>query len=158
MNRLDCKSQQYAWGKRGSESVVAQLLLAAAGAGKAADFAINEDQPYAEFWMGTHPNCPAHLAKGQHHETDAPLLSAWLGQHPEALGSVVEQRWPSADGEAKGDGGRQLPFLFKVLSINQALSIQAHPDRSLGRVLRDTKPQHYPDDNHKPVRTPLPSL
>jgi mannose-6-phosphate isomerase len=153
MIRLDCKSQQYAWGKKGSESVVAQLLRAASRAddGNGGNPSIiKEDQPYAEFWMGTHPNCPSHLAKlGQADEAQS-TLATWLQLHPEALGSVVQQRWPVEESKGKKDEGRQLPFLFKVLSISQALSIQAHPDRSLGRILRDTKPQHYPDDNHKP--------
>lgn len=162
MIRLDCKSQQYAWGKKGSESVVAQLLRAATraedGNGGNPSSIIKEDQPYAEFWMGTHPNCPSHLAElGQADEAHRSTLATWLQLHPEALGSVVQQRWPAEEskGEKKDEGGRQLPFLFKVLSISQALSIQAHPDRSLGRILRDTKPQHYPDDNHKPVRSAL---
>lgn len=43
-----------------------------------------------------------------------------------------------------------LPFLFKVLSINQALSIQAHPNKSLARILHQKDPKNYPDSNHKP--------
>ena len=43
-----------------------------------------------------------------------------------------------------------MPFLFKVLSINQALSIQAHPNKSLARQLHQKDPKNYPDANHKP--------
>merc|ERR1719191_2603139 len=43
-----------------------------------------------------------------------------------------------------------LPFLFKVLSVRTALSIQAHPDKSLARVLHNRQPDMYKDDNHKP--------
>jgi mannose-6-phosphate isomerase len=149
MIRLHCTSQQYAWGKRGKDSVVAQLLTAARRVEGGDGDEIKEDQPYAEFWMGTHPNCPSRLATEAGQQKNE-ALATWLGEHPEALGSLVQHRWPEAETERKKDE-RQLPFLFKVLSIDQALSIQAHPDRSLARKLRDTKPQHYPDDNHKPV-------
>jgi mannose-6-phosphate isomerase len=44
----------------------------------------------------------------------------------------------------------QLPFLFKVLSVNQSLSIQAHPDKALAKELHTRDPKNYPDDNHKP--------
>jgi mannose-6-phosphate isomerase len=43
-----------------------------------------------------------------------------------------------------------LPFLFKVLSINQALSIQAHPNKQLALQLHSRDPKNYPDSNHKP--------
>ena len=46
--------------------------------------------------------------------------------------------------------GNGLPFLFKVLSINKALSIQAHPNKSLAERLHARDPKNYPDDNHKP--------
>ena len=44
----------------------------------------------------------------------------------------------------------QLPFLSKVLSVETALSIQAHPDKKLAEELYRTKPELYKDDNHKP--------
>lgn len=49
------------------------------------------------------------------------LLSEWLRDHKEAVGGniVVEG----------GDKPVQLPFLFKVLSVNKALSIQSHPTK-----------------------------
>lgn len=43
-----------------------------------------------------------------------------------------------------------IPFLSKVLSVDTALSIQAHPDKKLAEVLHRTKPDMYKDDNHKP--------
>lgn len=46
--------------------------------------------------------------------------------------------------------GPKLPFLFKVLSINKALSIQAHPNKTLAAQLHAQNPTNYPDDNHKP--------
>ena len=44
----------------------------------------------------------------------------------------------------------KLPFLFKVLSISKALSIQAHPNKKLAEQLHAKDPKNYPDDNHKP--------
>merc|ERR1719222_427226 len=44
----------------------------------------------------------------------------------------------------------KLPFLLKVLSIQKALSIQAHPDRALAARLHRERPDVYKDPNHKP--------
>jgi mannose-6-phosphate isomerase len=43
-----------------------------------------------------------------------------------------------------------LPYLLKVLSAGEALSIQAHPDKIQAQGLHQLDPEHYPDDNHKP--------
>jgi mannose-6-phosphate isomerase len=44
----------------------------------------------------------------------------------------------------------KLPFLYKVLSVNKPLSIQAHPTKDVAIKLHAADPTHYPDDNHKP--------
>ena len=41
-------------------------------------------------------------------------------------------------------------FVFKVLSVAKALSIQAHPDKELAKTLHKLHPDLYKDDNHKP--------
>ena len=64
--------------------------------------------------MGTHPKAPS-----IHKERNIPL-SDWLKTYPEFLGEKIRERFP-------GEG--ELPFLFKVLSVGQSLSIQAHPDK-----------------------------
>lgn len=46
--------------------------------------------------------------------------------------------------------GRELPFLFKVLSCGKTLSIQAHPDKHLAERLHLDNPEAYGDSNHKP--------
>lgn len=46
--------------------------------------------------------------------------------------------------------GDDLPFLFKVLSVQTALSIQAHPDKALAARLHASAPHIYKDANHKP--------
>lgn len=71
-------------------------------------------------------------------------LGEWLCKNPEAHAERVIS-------EFGGNGG--LPFLLKVLSVNKALSIQAHPDKDLAEKLHDSDPKHYPDPNHKPEMT-----
>ena len=36
-----------------------------------------------------------------------------------------------------------LPYLFKILSVRTALSIQAHPDKALARKLHGARPDLY---------------
>ena len=43
-----------------------------------------------------------------------------------------------------------MAFLFKLLAVDKALSIQAHPHKSLAEQLHATHPDIYKDDNHKP--------
>jgi mannose-6-phosphate isomerase len=43
-----------------------------------------------------------------------------------------------------------LPYLFKVLSVNTALSIQAHPDKKLAAALHAARSDLCKDSNHKP--------
>lgn len=63
------------------------------------------------------------------------------------------QAHPKALGLAPYNASSALPYLFKVLSVAKALSVQAHPDRALAAKLHATAPQHYKDDNHKPEMT-----
>ena len=46
--------------------------------------------------------------------------------------------------------GNGLAFLFKVLSVRTALSIQAHPDRETAQRLHAAQPSIYKDQNPKP--------
>lgn len=104
MWKLSCAIQQYSWGRDGRDSAVAKFKK-----GSDADTAINEDQSYAELWMGTHPSGPSKISK-----TGEPLKH-WLESNKHAIGHV-----PDGYDASSGD----LPFLFKVLSIKTALSIQ----------------------------------
>lgn len=104
--------------------------------------------------MGTHPSLPSKDV-----ETQRTLLD--LVQDNQALISTeVSERY-----------GGKLPFLFKVLSIQKALSIQAHPNKKLAEQLHAKDSRNYPgkltftntfcsiskqrplDDNHKPEMT-----
>uniref|UniRef100_A0A8C4NKL1 Mannose-6-phosphate isomerase n=1 Tax=Eptatretus burgeri TaxID=7764 RepID=A0A8C4NKL1_EPTBU len=128
---LRCVVQQYAWGKIGEASEVAQLL---ASSGDFGDIA--HDQPYAELWMGTHPKGEAEIADDHIRPSK---LSHWILDNAQCLGECVHARF-----------GAKLPFLFKVLSVNQSLSIQAHPNKANAEYLHAHHPEHYPDANHKP--------
>lgn len=140
MHRLDCGVQRYGWGKRGLDSKVAVFK-------KAQDDKFNiedNNQPYAELWMGTHSNCPSTIILPDQSQS----LKDYISKNPAGiLGKDVCTRfYDNTESLKPGD----LPFLFKVLSIGQALSIQAHPDKKLARELHSRDPANYPDANHKP--------
>ncbi|XP_037109558.1 mannose-6-phosphate isomerase [Syngnathus acus] len=128
---LTCAVQNYAWGKVGLDSEVAKLVL---GGDPLA--VIEDGKPYAELWMGAHPKGDAQIKDNRIAQT---TLGQWIAHFPACLGSKVKDTFQG-----------QLPFLFKVLSVNTALSIQAHPNRELAARLHAQFPEHYPDNNHKP--------
>ncbi|XP_043694829.1 mannose-6-phosphate isomerase 1-like isoform X1 [Telopea speciosissima] len=136
--RLGCFVQNYDWGRIGEDSKVASLFSLNSG------LEIEPSKPYAEIWMGTHPSGPSFVVENG--ELDggssgfvSKTLKSWISENPSVLGDKVVKKW-----------GNNLPFLFKVLSVAKALSIQAHPDKELARVLNKSKPKLYRDDNHKP--------
>ncbi|QDZ18900.1 mannose-6-phosphate isomerase [Chloropicon primus] len=131
MFKINCAVQNYAWGRLGSDSEVAKLF-ASGNAGAE----VEEDKPYAELWMGTHPSGPSVVAS-----TNSTLKS-WIEVNEASLGKVLLIKY-----------GKDLPFLFKVLSVRTALSIQAHPHKSLAEELHADRPHVYKDDNHKPEMT-----
>ena len=104
---LQCKFQNYDWGKLGLASTVADLLSSAKP-----DIKIDAEKPYAELWMGTHPNGPSLIIER------GILLSEYLKDNHDAIGPDVKRKF-----------GITVPFLLKVLSIRKALSIQAHPTK-----------------------------
>ena len=147
LRRLVCQPQNYAWGRLGLQSKVAQMM-------EAAGLEVDPALPYAEYWFGTHAAAPSSVVVSEDegpssedgHSENPPssslaLLSQWLVDTPSALGRL-----------AQGDAARtgQLPFLLKVLSVAKALSIQAHPDKALAERLNAARPDVYKDDNHKP--------
>ncbi|KAI0429468.1 mannose-6-phosphate isomerase [Xylaria sp. FL1042] len=127
--RLQCGVNSYDWGKIGSDSAAAKF----AAATPSDTLTIESDKPYAELWMGTHPSNPSKDVESGQNLLNLVESNAML------LGPSVKARY-----------GPKLPFLFKVLSINKALSIQAHPNKKLAEQLHANDPRNYPDDNHKP--------
>ena len=94
--------------------------------------------PEAELWMGAHPACPSGVVG------DAGGASN--------LRQLIER-------EPQLAGGR-LPYLFKVLSAQQSLSLQCHPnavqaERGFARenelgIALDAPGRNYKDPRHKP--------
>ncbi len=122
--------QHYSWG---GSHFIPELLGTA-----------NEEQkPFAEYWVGAHPNAPAIVE-----EENIPLHT-FISDHPQkTLGAAVAQKFGS------------LPYLFKILDVKQMLSIQVHPSKSVAEVEYEkenakgiplTAPnRNYKDKNHKP--------
>lgn len=95
----------------------------------------------AELWMGAHPSFPS-IAEGVR------------------LDTRIAADVAAMTGAAAFASGATLPFLFKVLSAGEPLSIQAHPSRATARegyarenasgIPLDSPLRTYRDDNHKP--------
>lgn len=90
-----------------------------------------------QLWMGTHKKGPSIITSPQQYSGKP--LSEWITENQWALGEEVAKQFNG-----------QLPFLFKVLSINKSLSIQAHPTKEHAVELHALAPDKYPDPNHKP--------
>ncbi|WP_323972989.1 mannose-6-phosphate isomerase, class I [Aeromonas hydrophila] len=102
-------------------------------------------KPQAELWMGAHPNgCSEVVLAGQ-----AQKLSTLIENAPAAvLGEATQARFGS------------LPFLFKVLCAEKALSIQVHPSKAQAEagfakeeaagISPTAANRNYKDPNHKP--------
>jgi mannose-6-phosphate isomerase len=97
MWQLKSPVRHYPWG---SHTVIPELLGLPTPA----------EEPYAELWMGAHPDAPSVLADGTG-------LDAAIAANPDRLlGPAVRARF-----------GARLPFLMKVLAADRPLSLQAHP-------------------------------
>lgn len=124
--RLYNSIQHYSWGSRGADAFIPRLL----------GIQSEPEKAYAELWIGTHPNAPSQVIQGNEYISLATLIA----RDPNGiLGTGVAERF-----------NHQLPFLLKVLSAAEPLSIQAHPDRAQAQRLHARDPKHYPDANHKP--------
>lgn len=86
---------------------------------------VDESKPYAELWMGVHSNGPCSVMSENG-----------------VLIPIKEYLLKNSLGE--------IQFLFKVLSVRKALSIQSHPDAVLARELHAKFPDIYKDPNPKP--------
>jgi len=135
--------QHYAWGKPWDSSLVAamaatQQVRSDRRAARAPP--LDRGLRFAELWMGTHPNghSSVRLPWADDDDMDEIFLKDLIDSDPEF--------WLGEGAEVEDD----LPYLFKVLSVRQALSIQAHPNKKLAEELHCRLPAHYPDGNHKP--------
>ncbi len=134
ITHLENTIQEYAWGSR---TFIAELL------GQPAP----SPAPWAELWMGAHPKAPSHLLTPDGGRIS---LQAAIEADPEALlGAACARRF-----------NNQLPFLFKVLSAAEPLSIQAHPNQAQAQqgfahenaaaIPLDSARRNYRDASHKP--------
>jgi len=130
MWQLTSPVRHYPWGSR---TVIPDLLGLPSPAG----------QPYAELWMGAHPDAPSMLADGTG-------LDAAIKANPDRLlGPKVRERF-----------GNRLPFLMKVLAADTPLSLQAHPTTAQAEagfaaeeaagVPHDDPTRTFKDPFHKP--------
>lgn len=130
---LCCGVQYYAWGDC---DFIPALL----------DIANLDRKPFAELWIGAHPDLSAQAVVGH---AKVPL-DRLLAAIPEVL----------LGPEAVFRYGGQLPFLMKILAAAQPLSIQVHPDKQQAEAgfLREDRlgiplslaQRNYRDCNHKP--------
>ncbi len=124
--------QNYAWG---SPSSFTQLFGTANASG----------EPQAEIWMGAHPNGCSLVDTG----TKQTKLSNLIGQN---LNLFLSDKIARRFGE--------LPYLFKVLAAEKALSIQVHPNKHQAEfgfkreeqqgIPLSASQRNYKDANHKP--------
>ncbi|MDR3162191.1 MAG: mannose-6-phosphate isomerase, class I [Spirochaetaceae bacterium] len=102
-------------------------------------------EPWAELWMGVHPQGPSELVC----EGERIPLSALIRRDP---------AYYLGDEPLRAFGA--LPFLFKLLAAEKPLSIQAHPNAEQARegwerenrrgLAPDAPERNYRDPNHKP--------
>ncbi|MDW6002148.1 mannose-6-phosphate isomerase, class I [Vibrio mangrovi] len=104
-----------------------------------------EHQPQAEIWMGAHPGGCSQIISGNQQHSLAGFIQSHLSL---CLSEQIRQAYGA------------LPFLFKVLAAEKALSIQVHPckqDAEIGfaqenqqQIPLDAPQRNYKDPNHKP--------
>ena len=124
--KLFNKIQHYDWGTKNKNAFIPKFL----------NIEIQKDVPYAELWIGAHPRASSEI------EIDGKkiALNEIIRRHNlECLGKYVSKKF-----------GGNFPFLLKVLSAANALSIQTHPNKLQAEKLHKLDPLNYPDDNHKP--------
>ncbi|MGA9292968.1 MAG: mannose-6-phosphate isomerase, class I [Ignavibacteriaceae bacterium] len=124
--KLYNKIQHYAWGTKNENAFIPKFL----------NVDIQKDVPYAELWIGTHPKASSEIEiDGKKIALDEIIRNYKI----ECLGEYVSKKF-----------GGNFPFLLKVLSAANALSIQTHPNKFQAEKLHKLDPRNYPDDNHKP--------
>lgn len=121
------------------------------------------DNPIRGYAWGSH-TVLAELT-GRPAPTADPEAELWIGAHPTAPSAVADDRTlldllNAAPEENLGPYGDRLPFLLKVLAVEQPLSLQVHPDaeqakRGFAReeaagVPRGDRSRSYHDDQPKP--------
>ncbi|MCL2880096.1 MAG: mannose-6-phosphate isomerase, class I, partial [Treponema sp.] len=104
-----------------------------------------ENLPWAELWMGAHPDAPSTVRLKKR---DLSLLKLIKKNRAYYLGKPAAKKYHT------------LPFLFKILAADTPLSIQVHPNLLQAQegfklenkkgIPRDDPVRNYKDTNHKP--------
>jgi mannose-6-phosphate isomerase len=149
--QLSGTCNNYPWGKKGKQSLAAQLCAKTPGL----DFKIEDDEFYSEMWFGDYPDFPARVL-----DSGELLKDVLDGNKEQLLGKKVIEKYDA-----------QLPYLPKVilasrrvcvdqqrteliptqiLSIAKALPLQIHPNKDLATKLHKKDPDNFTDPNHKP--------
>jgi len=86
-----------------------------------------------------------------------PFAEYWMGTHPQGMSSLVDGNGAS---RPLSEEGVALSFLLKVLDVKEMLSIQVHPTREAAirefaleneaGIAIDAPYRNYKDQNHKP--------
>ncbi|MCK2083245.1 mannose-6-phosphate isomerase, class I [Aeromonas sp. 3925] len=102
-------------------------------------------KPQAELWMGAHPNGCSEVT---------------LAGNVQRLSTLIERAPAAVLGDATVARFGSLPFLFKVLCAEKALSIQVHPSKAQAEagfakeeaagIDPKATNRNYKDPNHKP--------
>ena len=144
--------QKYHWGKKGLSSLVGQYVHNMQEDAKE-DY---ENTHYAELWMGTHPKAPSRVKITEDIRSllNKDFFDANEGKTVD-LNELIEAHKDTFLNDKctqleTVEGSGPLPFLFKILSIDTSLSIQAHPHKELAEQLNKDFPDIYTDANHKP--------
>lgn len=121
MYKLKGIVQHYSWG---GQEFIPQLL----------GLENEEQKPFAEYWLGAHPNHPSTIICNNEERKLNEFIS--------------EEEIPD------------LPYLLKILDVRQMLSIQVHPDKASAEkgfeeenrkgIPANASHRNYKDDNHKP--------
>jgi len=131
LRRITGVRRDYAWG---TTSAIPELLNLPV-----------DGEPFAEVWFGAHLSGPSPVISGAGGD-----LAELISDNPDRyLGQDVVARF-----------GPQLPYLLKVLSAQDPLSLQVHPNLDQARdgfaadeqaaIPLDAPHRNYPDANHKP--------
>ncbi|HHQ4735726.1 mannose-6-phosphate isomerase, class I [Aeromonas veronii] len=104
-----------------------------------------QGKPQAELWMGAHPNGCSDVV---------------VADQTQKLSTLIERAPAAVLGEATLARFGSLPFLFKVLCAEKALSIQVHPSKAQAEagfakeeaagIDAKAANRNYKDPNHKP--------
>ncbi|GAA0404958.1 mannose-6-phosphate isomerase, class I [Microbispora corallina] len=121
MDLLTNPIKDYAWGSR---TAIAALMGRPAGG------------PEAEMWLGAHPASPSLLSGNG---SPVSLADAVAADPEGTLGRPVVERF-----------GERLPYLLKVIAVDQPLSLQVHPDSEQAADGFARGDANYADPWHKP--------